>query len=68
MIKIYLVRHGENVANLTKEFSHRKVDHSLTPKGRLQAEQIAAYFKDIRIITNVPPPSLRLLHPRPVAR
>ncbi len=46
MIKIYLVRHGENVANLTKEFSHRKVDHSLTPKGRLQAEQTAVYFKD----------------------
>jgi broad specificity phosphatase PhoE len=45
MITVYLVRHGENVANLTKEFSYRKVDHSLTPKGRLQAEQTAAYFK-----------------------
>lgn len=46
MIKLYLVRHGENLANLTKEFSHRKVDYSLTPKGRLQAEQAAAYFRD----------------------
>ncbi len=54
MIKIYLVRHGENVANLTKEFSHRKVDHSLTPKGRLQAKQTAAYFKDITTTARSP--------------
>ena len=37
MNRIYLVRHGENTANLTKEFSHRRVDYSLTPKGILQA-------------------------------
>lgn len=42
---IYLVRHGENVANLTKEFSHRKIDYSLTPRGVLQAQQTAAFFK-----------------------
>lgn len=40
----YLVRHGENPANITKEFSHRRVDYSLTPKGVLQAEQTAAFF------------------------
>lgn len=44
MKRLYLVRHGENTANLTKEFSHRLVDYSLTPKGRLQAEQTGAYF------------------------
>ena len=44
MNKLYLVRHGENPANLTKEFSCRKVDYSLTPKGRLQAGQTADYF------------------------
>jgi probable phosphoglycerate mutase len=45
MNKLYLVRHGENPANLTKEFSSRKIDYPLTPKGRLQAEQTAAYFR-----------------------
>lgn len=42
---IYLLRHGENTANLTKEFSCRKVDYSLTPRGVLQVEQTAAFFK-----------------------
>lgn len=41
MNEIFLIRHGENVANLTKEFSHRKVDYSLTAKGVLQAGQTA---------------------------
>src|SRR5215472_16479183 len=41
---LYLVRHGENPANLTKEFSYKLVDYSLTPKGVLQAEQTAAFF------------------------
>ena len=42
--RLYLVRHGENVANLTKEFSYRKVDYSLTAKGVLQAQQTATSF------------------------
>jgi probable phosphoglycerate mutase len=42
---IYFLRHGENKANLTKEFSCRKVDYSLTPRGVLQAQQTAAFFK-----------------------
>lgn len=46
MTRLYLVRHGENIANLTKEFSHRKVDYSLTAKGVLQAEQTALYLRD----------------------
>jgi broad specificity phosphatase PhoE len=41
---LYLVRHGENVANLTKEFSFKKVDYSLTPRGRLQARQTGDLF------------------------
>jgi probable phosphoglycerate mutase len=49
MNRIYLVRHGENTANLTKEFSHRRVDYSLTPKGVLQAQQTAAFFKNKRV-------------------
>ncbi len=45
---LYLVRHGENRANLTKEFSHRKVDYSLTEKGRLQARQTAEFLSSFR--------------------
>jgi broad specificity phosphatase PhoE len=41
---LYLVRHGENPANLTGEFSYKLVDYALTPKGVLQAEQTAAFF------------------------
>jgi broad specificity phosphatase PhoE len=43
---IYLVRHGENKANITKEFSYKLVDYPLTAKGVLQAEQTAEYFTD----------------------
>jgi len=46
MNTLYLVRHGENRANITKEFSCRTVDYSLTPKGVLQAQQTAAFFRD----------------------
>jgi broad specificity phosphatase PhoE len=46
MNKVYLVRHGENPANITEELSCRKVDYSLTAKGRLQAQQTAEYFED----------------------
>lgn len=46
MTHLYLIRHGENVANITKEFSHRKVDYSLTAKGQLQAEQTAHHLSD----------------------
>jgi broad specificity phosphatase PhoE len=49
MNRVYLVRHGENPANLTKEFSCRKVDYSLTEKGRLQAAQTADYFAGRKI-------------------
>ncbi|MFN8636061.1 MAG: histidine phosphatase family protein [Chloroflexota bacterium] len=44
---VYLVRHGENLANITREFSHRKIDYSLTEKGVKQAEQTAAYFASL---------------------
>ena len=44
MLRLYWVRHGENPANLTKEFSCRRVDYPLTPKGVLQAQQTAEYF------------------------
>ena len=41
MNRIILLRHGENRANLTKEFSYKKIDYPLTEKGVLQAQQTA---------------------------
>jgi broad specificity phosphatase PhoE len=41
---LFLVRHGENLANITREFSYKKVDYPLTELGVRQAEQTAAYF------------------------
>lgn len=49
MNTIYLVRHGENPANITKEFSHRKVDYPLTEKGVLQSVQTAEYFRGMPV-------------------
>lgn len=49
MNKLYLLRHGENRANLTKEFSSRKVDYSLNSKGRLQAQQAGEYIRGLDI-------------------
>ncbi len=49
MNRLLLIRHGENRANLTKEFSHRLIDYPLTPKGRLQAKQTAEYLQTFPI-------------------
>ncbi len=49
MNRLYLVRHGENPANLTKEFSSRRVDYPLTAKGVLQAQQTAEHLAGIGI-------------------
>lgn len=42
MNRIILLRHGENPANITKEFSYKKIDYPLTEKGVIQAQQTAA--------------------------
>lgn len=49
MARFYFVRHGENWANITKEFSYKLVDYSLTPKGVMQAEQTAAAFDGVPV-------------------
>lgn len=56
MNRIILLRHGENPANLTKEFSCQKVDYPLTEKGKLQAQQAAEALRgrDIRAIYTSP--------------
>jgi len=47
--RILLVRHGENPANLTHEFSCRRVNYSLTEKGLLQARQTAEALSRVKL-------------------
>jgi len=53
---LYVVRHGENPANLNREFSYKLIDYSLTPKGTRQAEDTATFFgnKGIHAIYSSP--------------
>ena len=46
MNTVHFVRHGENPANLTREFSCRVVDYPLTERGIAQAQATARYFRD----------------------
>ena len=46
-VRLFMVRHGENPANLAQVFSNRRVDQNLTEKGILQAQQTADYFRDL---------------------
>ncbi len=48
--RLFLIRHGENRANLTNEFSYKKVDYPLTSRGKLQAFQTAPYFRSKKIV------------------
>lgn len=41
---VYYVRHGENEANVAGVFSNRLVDHSLTERGRRQADEVAGFL------------------------
>ncbi len=52
MNTVHFIRHGENPANITREFSHRIVDYPLTERGVAQAEATARHFagKDIAAI------------------
>lgn len=56
MNKLFLLRHGENHANLTKELSCKHIDYPLNEKGRLQARQTGKFLRerDIRAIYTSP--------------
>ena len=56
---LFFIRHGENKANITKEFSYRTVDYPLTAKGILQAQQTAEYFADAELDEIYSSPLLR---------
>ncbi len=51
MNRFLLVRHAENPANLTHEFSYKKIDYPLTEKGRLQAQQTAEHLQHQPVIS-----------------
>jgi broad specificity phosphatase PhoE len=46
MTRVFWVRHGENVANLSRTFSHRVFDGDLTDRGRDQALALARSLAD----------------------
>jgi broad specificity phosphatase PhoE len=41
---VHWVRHGENLANVSGQFSNRKIDFDLTEKGAAQATQVAEFL------------------------
>src|SRR5689334_548870 len=43
---LFVVRHGENPANINREFSYKLVDYSLSEEGIRQAEETAGHFRD----------------------
>ena len=46
--KFILIRHGESMANATFRYAGHS-DYELSPKGRMQAEAAAEYFKDEKL-------------------
>ncbi|MEZ4725597.1 MAG: histidine phosphatase family protein [Caldilineaceae bacterium] len=58
-MEIILVRHGENKANITKEYSYKIVDYSLTAKGVRQAIQVAHCLQQYCIDQLLSSPLLR---------
>ena len=43
---LFLIRHGESTNNALADASQRVADPELTPKGRAQAERVAAYIAE----------------------
>jgi broad specificity phosphatase PhoE len=41
VLQLYLVRHGQSVANVLQVFSNRDLAHGLTDAGRVQVEELA---------------------------
>lgn len=44
MNRLYFVRHGEGQDNVARQYSCRRVDHPLSERGILQAQQTAEYL------------------------
>jgi broad specificity phosphatase PhoE len=68
-MRIFLVRHGQNLANITREFSYRKVDYSLTDLGRQQASHTAEYLRAFEVAHVAASPLKRAMETaEPIAR
>lgn len=61
MNDVYFVRHGENPANITREFSHRLVDYPLTGRGVEQAQATGYALRDVGITAVYSSPLRRAL-------
>lgn len=48
-MKLYLTRHGENLANIEEIMSYKIIDYSLTEKGREQGRYLAEWLADKQI-------------------
>ena len=57
--RLYLVRHGQSVANVTWEFSYKRVDPPLTELGVQQAEATAVYLRTLPVDAMYCSPMLR---------
>ncbi|MBN2155383.1 MAG: histidine phosphatase family protein [Candidatus Lokiarchaeota archaeon] len=44
---VYFIRHAESIVNVSREFSYKLVDKSLTEKGIKQASQLADYLDKV---------------------
>lgn len=49
MNRLYFIRHGEGVDNVSRQFAGRKVDRPLTERGRAQAQETAEYLTGKKI-------------------
>lgn len=57
--RLYLVRHGQSVANVTWEFSYRRVDPPLTDLGIRQARLTAEHLRSVPVDAIYSSPMLR---------
>jgi len=57
--KLYLVRHGQSVANVTWEFSYKRVDPPLTDLGVQQARITAEHLRSLPVDALYASPMLR---------
>ncbi len=58
---MYLQRHGESTTNLTKTFTCRRLDPSLTERGKRQIEDIVSYYASRKIGDIISSPSKRAI-------
>jgi broad specificity phosphatase PhoE len=59
--RLYLVRHGQSVANVTWQFSYKRYDPPLTELGVQQAEATADHLRTLRIDAVYSSPMLRAI-------